>query len=106
MDKKVKPILFILTGVLSIILAIVAFTMSVGFEEDNHYYNGDAYTGIQNAAAQTSRNIVALCNIVKFGFGSILLVFGIFLILKGIVNKDNPKIDAQQTCETKSNDNI
>lgn len=86
MNKKVKLTLFILTGVLSITLAIVAFSMSVGFEQYNVSYNGDAYTGIQNAAAQTSRNIVALCKIVKFGFGSILLVFGIFLIVKGIVN--------------------
>lgn len=107
MNKKVKSTLFILTGLLSIILSIIAFSMDVGIREDfASYYREDAYTGIQNAAAQTARNIVALCKIVRFGFGSILLIFGIFLIVKGIDNKDNPKIDVQQTSETKSNDNI
>ncbi len=41
---------------------------------------GDAYTGIQNAAAQTAVNIYYLADIVRTGLFAFLLVFGIALI--------------------------
>ena len=47
-------------------------------------YGGDAYTGIQNAAATTSKNVRDLAGIVQFGFGSILLVMGLTLVGFGL----------------------
>ena len=47
-------------------------------------YGGDAYTGIQNAAATTSKNVKELAGIVQFGFGSILLVMGLGLVGLGL----------------------
>lgn len=50
--------------------------MDNGDHEDNEYYGGDAYTGIQQAAAQTANNIQTLTeNITTIG-GYILLLTG------------------------------
>lgn len=79
-------ILGICSGVLSIILGIVATGYSDGYHEAESSYGGDAYTGIQNAAAQTANNVDDLAEIVKFGVSSLLIVVGIailcFFVLK------------------------
>ena len=75
-------------GILSIILAIVCFVLNTGDTEINYTYGGDAYTGIQNAAAQTARNVKALASITKVGFGSILLISGCFLIVSSLQETD------------------
>lgn len=75
-----------LSGLLSIILGLITMGLSNGSYESNASYGGDAYTGIQNAAAQAANNIQDLADIVKFGLGALLIVFGIatacFFILK------------------------
>lgn len=79
-----KKAFFTLNGIVSVVLSIICFIMGSGSYEIDITYGGDAYTGIQNAAAQTARNVQSLANIVKFGFGSILLIFGITLILYAV----------------------
>ena len=73
----------IVVGILAIILAIVCFSMDVGNTSLGYSYGGDAYTGIQNASAQTANNIFYLTRIARFGFSSILLVLGLGMIATG-----------------------
>jgi hypothetical protein len=54
--------------------------MSTGSWESNSSYGGDAYTGIQNAAAQTANNVQDLAEILKTGMSSALIIFGIAMI--------------------------
>lgn len=77
MEKTIRTITLIVIGVISIILSIKCFS----FEEMDYslqsIYGGDAFTGIQNASAQTSKNVRELGKITQFGFGSVLLVAGL-----------------------------
>ena len=99
MKKSIKelimPIGIILAGITSIVFAILCFTYHSGVYGTTFtkyaYYGGDAYTGIQQAAADTARNIHTLnYNMNNFleqickCFGFLLLVIGILVILYGI----------------------
>ena len=79
MGNKVRSIIFMIIGVVSIIMSIVCFSSKVPYGESNSVYGGDAYTGIQNASAFTSRAVVELAKITKLGFGSVLLIAGFTL---------------------------
>lgn len=96
MRNKFFPLMGICCGVLAIIFAIIVFSgggskvggMDTGTYTKYNYYGGDAYTGIQQAAADTARNVQSLSQIVRSGFqgvsgsglGYLLLVLGIALI--------------------------
>lgn len=99
--KKGFCVLGILIGVLSIILAVNCFNRSTGLYESNKIYGGDAYTGIQNASAQTSNNIQCLAEITRFAGGSTLLVFGLLSIayfgMKCFDDKHGGNIDSNNT---------
>ncbi len=84
--KRKLAMLAIIIGAIAIVMAIVCFALSPGDNQYNSSYGGDAYTGIQNAAAQTARNIVRTNTIIKIGFGSLLLVAGIAFGGSGVVN--------------------
>lgn len=73
----------VVVGILAIILAVVCFSMDVGNTSLGYSYGGDAYTGIQNATAQTANNILYLAKIARFGFSSVLLVLGLGMIAAG-----------------------
>ena len=81
MNKKVA---FSFVGVISIILGIVCFFLDVGRTVDFNTYGGDAYTGIQHASATTANNIRHLSEIVKCGFGFVLIIAGLVLIMIAI----------------------
>ena len=81
MHKKLLKIFGIILGVLTIVLAIVVFTKSVGYYEKNVSYGGDAYTGIQNAAAQTANNVQYVGEMIRFALGSQMLVMGLAMVL-------------------------
>ena len=68
-SSRVPYIGILLSGIVSVILGIVCFC---------------AYTGIQNAAATTAYNVQALADIVKFGFGSLLLVIGLIAVFYAV----------------------
>lgn len=96
--KKKIGVFFIVVGILSAILGLSAFGMDTGNYAGNQAYGGDAYTGIQNAAAQTARNIQTLTEAVVFGFGAVLLVGGLALAGYGLQNVlDNPAPATSQT---------
>ena len=67
-------------GLLSVVFGFVVSNMSTGYWESSKNYGGDAYTGIQNAAAQTANNVQDLAEILKTGISFGLIVFGIAMI--------------------------
>ena len=115
--SNIVPILGIVAGIIAIIFAIIVFAgaapssssavtslsdMDTGTRTSYEYYGGDAYTGIQQAAADTARNVKNLAEINRKGFdetisainsssgkmqpdrfpyGAILLVMGLSLIV-------------------------
>ena len=80
MKKNKGNALGIFSGIISIILGIVSFCLDNGYGVYSKSYGGDAYTGIQNAAAATANNVQSLCDVVKFGFGALLIVIGLAII--------------------------
>lgn len=76
-NSKLIPIIGILSGILSVILGIITMAKDTGLYAITETYGGDAYTGIQNAAAYTAINVHHLIESVNFGLGSLLIVLGI-----------------------------
>ena len=87
--EKTQKTIFAVVGAVSILLGLICFCMSAGSFESYEYYGGDAYTGIQNAAATTARNVQCLCKIARFGFGSILVVAGFVMFALSLQEKDS-----------------
>ena len=97
MRNRLFPLIGIGCGILAIIFAVIVFSgggsgvgdMDTGTYTSYNYYGGDAYTGIQQAAADTARNVQALSRIVRTGFkgvsgaglGYLLLIAGFALIV-------------------------
>lgn len=85
--KKIRKnigfgIAYIILGVVSVIWGLTLGY--VGNYESASYYGGDAYTGIQNAAATTANNVDSLGEVVCSGLKGIMIVFGGTLITVGI----------------------
>lgn len=82
--KNIFEIIFyvigMISGVISIIGASVVNARGTGAYEAATSYGGDAYTGIQNAAAQTANNVQSLAFLVQTGMSRLLIVLGIALI--------------------------
>ena len=74
------PIGGIISGILSVIFGLRMFGKDVGGYESSAVYGGDAYTGIQNAAAQTANNVNALSEIVRDGFAFFLIAVGLIAV--------------------------
>lgn len=91
-NKKIKSVVFVIIGVVSLILSFACFGKYEGYITKDQAYGGDAYTGIQNALADVSSDIVMLNRVVKFGVGSLLLVSGLLIGSVGIfgVIETNP----------------
>ena len=92
MAQNFRSTVFIVIGIIAIGLAIGCYSIDDLHYESINIYGGDAFTGIQNAAAVTSRNVKELASIVQFGFGSVLLVMGLTLVGVGLI----PLIGARQ----------
>lgn len=56
------------------------FGKSSGLYEPSNTYGGDAYTGIQNAAAQTANNLTNVAEIAKDGIGYLLIAIGLISV--------------------------
>ena len=82
-------------GIASVVLSIICFNMDDGYYVSEKTYGGDAYTGIQNASAQTGQNIQKQTKINRFGFGAILMVGGLTLIALGF--PENKKGESEET---------
>lgn len=104
--KKIVSMAGAATGALSVIFSFMVIAKDVGSFENNSAYGGDAYTGIQNAAAQTAVNVYYLNQILRFGFFAILLVAGIALlchyvpILMSEMNTGDKKLTAKAAAES------
>ncbi len=79
--KKAASAFGIIIGIVSVIMSIITFNMYEGPFESAKAYGGDAYTGIQQAAAQSANNIVHAAKILRFGLGSVLLILGLGMIV-------------------------
>ncbi len=86
MNKKVS---FSLVGIASIVLGVICFFFDIGRYANLESYGGDAYTGIQNAAARAANNIQLLSIIVKCGFGFLLIITGLILIAIAVTKNTN-----------------
>ena len=95
--STLKSIFFILVGIVSIGLSISCFNADDGDYVEKNYYGGDAYTGIQHAAAETGQNVRALTKLATKGFGSILLVGGLALVVVGIPSRRNENKPCDET---------
>ena len=88
-NTKLKRIIFLAIGIIAIVLAIICACADNGVYESAKYYGGDAYTGIQQAAAQTANNLIDVADIVKFGFSSLLAIIGLLSAAYGLFFKEN-----------------
>lgn len=70
----------IAVGAISVFCSFTLFFARIGSSVQKNTYGGDAYTGIQNAAASTGNNVYDLASICSRGFGLILLIIGLALI--------------------------
>ncbi len=70
----------IISGIISFIFGTTMFGKSCGLYEPSNTYGGDAYTGIQNAAAQTANNLTSVAEIAKDGIGYLLIAIGLISV--------------------------
>lgn len=106
--RALRNTLLIVGGIISIFLGISEMQRETGDIVLKERYGGDAFTGIQNAAAQASENTFRLSCINKYGFGAILIVGGIALIAFGLPvtsERDNrrEKDRKEENVETETN---
>jgi hypothetical protein len=80
MDKKKQLLGFVLMGigVLALIFGLICFSMNDGSYVSTQSYGGDAYTGIQNAAARTANNLETLT-------GNLITMGGFFFVITALI---------------------
>ena len=81
---KVVGIMFIVIAVVSLVFSFVCFSFGTGGWESNNTYGGDAYTGIQNAAAQSANNIYKLNENVKIIAGMAFFINSLLFVALGL----------------------
>ena len=83
-NNKTLHAIILLIGIAAIVLGIMCFAANKGYTVSFETYGGDAYTGIQNAAARTASNIAKSNELNALGFGSILVIAGLVMLAFGI----------------------
>ena len=80
-------LIMIIKNVCGIAIGIIALVKSSSVNGESFYrhtehnfYGGDAYTGIQNAAADAANNAASLSKCICEGFSAILLIAGLVLL--------------------------
>lgn len=86
---KASCVFGMISGILSILFGLITLSQDTGSWESSTSYGGDAYTGIQNAAAQTANNVQDLAEIVAMGFGFLLIALGLFAIFYFVTKMKN-----------------
>ena len=89
---KILNVCLIVLGIVSIILGFVVKEMSIGSYELGLSYGGDAYTGIQQAAAQTANNLLETNDILRTGFSYIFIISGILIVLIGFIRVNDEAV--------------
>lgn len=82
--KLIRSIILIAIGIYAYSLAKECGSLEELDFTNIQRYGGDAYTGIQNAAAKTSNNVAELAKVVNLGFSSVLRIIALVLIGIGI----------------------
>lgn len=78
--------LYIAIGIIAIALSIRCFSYKgLDYQYKGSYYGYNAVTDIAKATAITSKNTKELASIIKFGFGSVLLVSGLGFLAIGFI---------------------
>ncbi len=87
-NRKILSIAFVVLAVVALVFAYMCFTtntyMPSGDYESPKTYGGDAYTGIQQAAAQTSKNTYYLNQNISDLADIIVSISGYFFVLAGL----------------------
>lgn len=83
-NNKIFNAIILLIGIAAIVLGIMCFASNKGYTVSFETYGGDAYTGIQNAAARTASNIARSNELNALGFGGILVIAGLVMLAFGI----------------------
>lgn len=96
MNKKLLKIFGLILGVVTIVLSIVVFCRNVGYYESSVSYGGDAYTGIQNAAAQTANNVKYVGEMIRFALGAQMLVMGLAMVLGSLCIRTEEKVQISE----------
>lgn len=88
-SKRITGFFLLVAAIVSVIFGIVCFNSypytSITKHVQYEYYGGDAYTGIQQAAADTANNVEATYQVVRSTYYMIAQGLGFALILSGIV---------------------
>ena len=83
--KNLFAYLFLALALISLVFAIICFaaetSYATGSYESSKQYGGDAYTGIQNAAAQTANNVYYLTRNVVLLTTCVATTGGLFFLL-------------------------
>jgi len=70
----------VFSGIISIIMGVIISCKDCGDYVVSNSYGGDAYTGIQNAAADTAMNILASNRILTDGFSFVCVSIGLAVV--------------------------
>lgn len=79
--KNFVSILGIILGIVVIIIGLTAFNDTYTDTVSKESYGGDAYTGIQQACAQTATNTYYIYEIIQTSSKIFFVALGIFIIL-------------------------
>jgi len=71
-------------------MAYLVYDSSVGAWENNSQYGGDAYTGIQNAAAQFANNVYRVGEMLQLAFTGMFAIQGGVLIFGSLCIRTKP----------------
>ena len=101
--KKTFAIIFMLIGIVSVILGTICYSAETDHREIHYSHSTDPYPGIQDGVAQTANNVKYLTEVTAFGFGSVLTVGGVFMLVFGIKTLSASDKSQQKTKEDESN---
>lgn len=79
-SAMIANVLGAISGIVSIFMGITIKFMDNGSSVWSNSYGGDAYTGIQNAAADTANNVMQANNILQSGFCCICVSIGLAVL--------------------------
>lgn len=78
--RYIKSLIFVVAALCSFYFSHKCFDECAGSYVSEKTYGGDAYTGIQNAAAIAAKNAADVAEIGQKGFGYFFIVSGIILL--------------------------
>lgn len=88
-SKRVTGFFLLVAAIVAVIFGIICFNSSPASGDTSTVkkvsYNGDAYTGIQNATADAANNVLANHIAIRSTYYMIAQGFGFALIISGIV---------------------